>query len=143
MSFRVARLRPPEWALGAASVALLVVLFALHWYGNSNGWQSLTVLGPLTALVAAVGIAVWALQATQPAPGLPVTATVVAQALGLILVLGLVIRVAIDPPALGGYLGLGLAILVTLAAYASLRLDGVADRDAPQWIETVPIQQDT
>src|SRR5215475_2974382 len=106
MSFRLARLRPPEWALGVVSVALLVVLFGLHWYGGDNGWQSLTVLGPLTAVVAALGIAVWVLQATQSAPALPVALVVVELTLGLILVIGLIVRVAIGSPKLGGYLGL-------------------------------------
>jgi len=139
MSFHAARLRAPEWALGIASLALLVVLFALHWYGGANGWQSLTVLGPLTALVAVLGLAVWALQATQSAPALPVVLVVVELALGLILVVALIVRVAIDPPKLGAYLGLVLAVLVELAAYASLRHDGVAEADAPRRIETFPL----
>lgn len=139
MSFRPARLRPPEWGLGVVSVALLVVLFALRWYRDGNGWQSVTVLGPFTAVVAALGIAIWVLQATQGAPALPVALVVVELALGLVLVLALVIRVLIDPPKLGGYVGLALAVLVVVAAYASLRRDGVADADAPQWIETLPL----
>jgi len=121
------------------SVALLVVLFGLRWYAGGNGWQSLTVLGPLTAVVAALGIVVWGLQATQGAPALPVALVIVELALGLILVLGLIVRVLIDPPKAGGYVGLALAVLVVLAAYASLRRDGVADADGPQWIETLPL----
>jgi hypothetical protein len=139
MSFRIARLRAPEWALGIASAALLVVLFALDWYAGANGWQSLTVLGPLTAVVAVLGLAVWVLQATQSAPALPIVLTVVELAVGLILVIALIVRVAVDPPKLGAYLGLALALLVVLAAYASLRRDGVADADAPQPIETLPV----
>jgi hypothetical protein len=137
MGFRLARLRAPEWALGGVSVALFVVVFALDWYGDTNGWLSLTVLGPLAAVVAALGIAVWVVQATRGAPALPVALTVVELALGLVLVVGLIIRVLIDPPRLGGYLGLVLAVSVVLAAYASLRRDGVADADAPRWIETL------
>src|SRR5215469_14046832 len=114
MSFRLARLRPPEWALAAVSVGLLVVLFALPWYGRENGWQSLTVLGPLTAMVAALGIAACVLQATQRAPALPVALAVIELALGLILGIALIVRVVIDPPKLGGYLGLALAVLLVL-----------------------------
>ena len=62
---------------------------------------------------------------------------VVELALGLVLVIGLIIRFVIDPPRLGGYLGLVLAVSVVLAAYASLRRDAVADADAPKWIETL------
>jgi hypothetical protein len=64
---------------------------------------------------------------------------VVELALGTILVISLIIRVIIDPPRLGGYLGLVLAFLVAFAAYVSLRRDGVADADAPKWIETLPL----
>jgi hypothetical protein len=120
-------------------VALLAVVFAVHWYAGTNGWQCLTVLGPFAAVVAALGIAAWLLQATQGAPALPVAAVVVELALGLILVISLIIRFVSDPPRLGGYVGLGLAILVVSAAYASLRRDGVDDADAPKWIETLPL----
>lgn len=120
-------------------MALLVVVFALHWYGGANGWQSLTVLGPLAAVVAALGIAAWLLQATQRAPALPVTVAVAELALGVILVIGVIVRVVADPPRLGGYLGLVLAVLVVLAAYASLRRDGVADADEPKWIEMLSV----
>jgi hypothetical protein len=171
MSFRLARVRSPEWALGVVSVALLVVLFGLRWYGyrddvapglrglddqvGANGWESLTVLGPLTAVVAVLGLAIWVAQATRGAPALPVALVVVELALALILVVGLIVRVLIDPPSvtlpgsgagnaiepeLGAYLGLALAILAALAAYASLRLDGVAEADGPQWIETLPLE---
>jgi hypothetical protein len=139
MSFRADRLRASEWALGIASAALLVVLFALHWYGGDNGWQTLTVLGPLTAVVAVLGLASWALQATRSAPALPVALVVIELALGLILVVGLVVHVLIDTPKAGAYLGLALAVCVVLAAFASLRQDGVADADAPQWIETLSV----
>jgi hypothetical protein len=77
------------------------------------------------------------LQGTRRAPALPVTLVVIELALGLILVIALIVRVVIDPPKLGAYLGLALSVLLALAAYASLRRDGIADMDAPQWIETL------
>lgn len=137
MRFRLDRLRAPEWALGAVSAALLAVLFALDWYGRASGWQALDVLGPYTAIVAAFGVALWVLQATSRAPALPVSLMAVQLALGMVLVVGLIIRIAIDPPRLGGYLGLALAVLVCAAAYMSLRVDGIAEADAPQFIETL------
>lgn len=146
MGVRAARLRAPEWALGLVSVALMVVLFGLRWYRHggveTNGWGGLTVLGPLTAVAAALGIAIWVLQATRSAPALPVALVLVDLALGLILAVGLMVRVLIDPPSvamLGAYLGLALAVLSVLAAYASLRRDGVAEGDAPQWVETLAV----
>ena len=136
MRFRLDRLRAPEWALGVVSLALLVVLFTLDWYGRASGWQSLTVLGPLTAVVAGLGVVLWWLQATSRAPALPVSLMGVELAVGLVLALALIIRIAIDPPAAGGYFGLALAILVCAAAYLSLRVDGIAEADAPRSVET-------
>jgi hypothetical protein len=118
------------------SLALLVVLFALDWYGRASGWQSLTVLGPLTAVVAGLGVVLWWLQAISRAPALPVSLMVVELAVGLVLAIALIIRIAIDPPAAGGYFGLALAILVCAAAYLSLRVDGIAEADAPRSVET-------
>lgn len=137
MSFRLGRLRAPEWGLGLVSVALLVVLFALHWYRGLTGWQCLTALGPFTAVVAALGIALWILQAVSWAPALPVSLTIVELSLGLVLVIWLVVRFAITPPQAGGWVGLALAVGLVLAAYLSLRVDGVDDADAPQSIETL------
>jgi uncharacterized membrane protein YphA (DoxX/SURF4 family) len=135
MRFRRDRLRAPEWALGVVSLALLVVVFVLDWYYRSSGWQSLDVLGPLAAVVAALGVVLLGLQATSRAPAVPVTLTVVELAIGLVLVLGLIIRFAIDSPLAGGWVGLALAALLCACAYWSLRVDGIAEADAPRSIE--------
>jgi hypothetical protein len=157
------RVRPEEWLVGVFSLALLVVLFGSAWYRvgpagplvtfhyrDVNGWQALSILGPLALVVALGGVVVVVLQAVCRAPALPVCATAVELFLAFVLTVGLIIRVLIAHPALsyspfksvvhvrfGGYAGLALAVAVLLGAYLSLRSDGVAAADAPQQIETL------
>jgi hypothetical protein len=161
---KLGRVRPEEWLLGVFSLALLVVLFGSAWYRmgaagpllrfyyrDVNGWQALSILGPLTLVVALGGIAVVVLQAVCRAPALPVCATAVEMSLAFVVTVGLIVRVLIARPALrfdgpfksvvhvrfGGYAGLALAVAVLVGAYLSLRSDGVAAADAPQQIETL------
>ena len=83
------RLRAGEWVAAAAGVALLVSLF-LPWYAERSAWQSLAVIDVLLALVAACGVALLLVTATQSAPAVPLAFSVfvvLAGALGLVLVL--------------------------------------------------------
>ncbi len=162
---RLSRLRTAEWIVGVAALALLVVRFALPWFGVSgrlaataseyggevqeNGWNSLGVLGPLAVLVGVLGVAAWLLQATRAAPALPVSAVMIELPLSLALTLGLLIRVLLDHPQViagagrattakpAAYAELVLAVAVLVGAYLSLRTDGIAAYDAPQQIETL------
>jgi hypothetical protein len=163
---RLDRLRAPEWVAGLASLALLVVLFALPWYGlagafvgaarqldvrpATDGFSALTVLGPFAVLVAVLGIGLWWLQATRAAPALPTCVAVLVALLSLALAVGLLVR-ALNPPTLGltglavgvindragAWIGFGLALLLFAASYRSLRVDGIAEADAPRHIETL------
>jgi hypothetical protein len=105
------RVRAGEGQVGIASVALLVVLFALPWYRvtvgrasffgpgmDRTGWQSLSILGPLCLVVGVVGVGVLVLQAACRAPALPVSATVIETAISLALTIGLLVRVFIAEP---------------------------------------------
>jgi hypothetical protein len=161
----LSRLRSGEWIVGIASLALLVVVFAAPWFGaghasgspdriqqvTDNGWQSLSILGPVTVLVALLGLAVWWLQACCRAPALPVSATVLETLLSFALLIGLVVRVVFAHPAVlaagrsdssthvkyGAWTGLALVVVVLAGSYRSLRTDGIAPPDGPQGIETV------
>ena len=165
MSFRPSRVRAGEWVLGAASLALLVSLFALPWYGltsvyaptastlgartSSTGWQSLELLRILTVIVTVIGVLAWWWQATRPAPALPVCATGLAMIGGAVLVVALIIRVFIALPEnssfieakSGAYVGLGLAVALFLGAYGSMREDGIDAADGPQEIETLRLRR--
>jgi hypothetical protein len=115
-----------------------------------TGWSGLLVLGPIILVVALGGVAVWWLQATCAAPALPVVSTAVELLAALLLVLALIVRVVFAVPQIlidgapgthaidaryGAYAGLGLALLLALGAFLSLRQDGVATFDAPERIE--------
>ena len=109
-----------------------------------SGWNTFTVGQYFIALTALVGLAAWYFQASRRAPALPVTLTVVSNPLGLISVLLIFHRVVISKPGNadlislrpGAIVGLISAATLTVAAYRSLREDGIRDVDGPQEIET-------
>jgi hypothetical protein len=159
---RLSRLRRPEWGIGVESVSLLVILFGAPWFSGlrrgwwsypplhphvpqNTGWQSLPLLGPLAVVVAALGLAIWWLQATRRSPALPAVAVVIDAVLSFALSAGLVIRVLIAHPAhsvgvrYGAYAGLVLALSLFAGCYRSLRVDGIAPEDGPQEIETITL----
>ena len=141
------KLRPGEVLAGVAGVALLVVMF-LPWYGVAglsepfggalarqagipttvNAWRAFDVIDVLMFLtvVAAVGSAVVA--ATQQSVALPVAASVVVTALG-VLVTGLVLYRLVNEPGsdalievrFGAYLGLVLCALIALGGLMSMQ----------------------
>lgn len=118
---------------------------------QANGWQSLDVLAPVTLVVAALGLIVWWLTATQRAPALPASLTAVLLGLSLILIVWLLVRVFVDVPgigappgvhvarAAGSYTAVGLALGLFAGAYLSLRREGVAGADAVSRIETLRV----
>ena len=154
MRFRPSRLTSGEWLLGIASAALIADVFALPWFryagGHADGWQSLSALSPFTLIVAALGVTVWWLSATQRAPALPASLTPILLALSLALIVWLLVRVFLDVPGVGpagasvsrdagAYVAVGLALSLFAGAYRSLRREGVADADAVTFIETLRV----
>ncbi len=143
-----------EWLLGIASAALIVDVFALPWFQangvHANGWQSLSVLPPFILVVAALGVLVWWLTATQRAPALPASLTAVLLGLSLVLLVWLMIRVFLDVPGIGppgahvgrqsgAYVAVGLVLALFAGAYRSLRREGVAEIDAVMFVETLRV----
>jgi hypothetical protein len=171
LGFVIARLRPVDWVLGASSLALFLVVFALPWFGlsgevaataaslgrpvSSDGWNSLVILGPLSLVVGALGVTAWWLQAVRCSPALPACVTMVEFLLSFLLLVGLVIRVLLDRPQVdvlagagnalgvksGAYVALGCGVVAFLASYRSLRVEGVTPRDAPGEIETIALRR--
>jgi len=168
MSVRTTRLTFAEWLLGAGSVLLLVDLFGVSWFAyaprfhalatmlgqssSANGWNTFTVIGPLTLVVCAAGIAVWWLTATRPSPALPVVINTLLLPVSFAQMVLVAIRVLLDRPAVhlvqaggsnviqarpGAYAGLALSIVVFAGCYLSLRRDAVAAEDSPAAIEPV------
>jgi hypothetical protein len=141
--FEATRLRLAEWLLGVAATALLLDTFVVSWYSGAanhgvTGWQALTVLRYLIVVCALLGLATWWAQATRRAPAVAVCLTVISLFASSIVVLGLIWRVVIDTPSAadaGAYLGLLLVALIVIAAYWSLRVDGIRAQDGPASIE--------
>jgi hypothetical protein len=146
VSFRLSRLRAGEWLIGVASLALLVILFVVPWFGlpapyahaaaslgaasSFSGWESLTVIRWLILVLGLGGLLCWYLQARCLAPALPVCAVVLETALSIVVVAGLYYRVIIAGPAVSvahddpaAFVGLALAMAVLVGGYLSLRED--------------------
>jgi hypothetical protein len=131
------RLHAGEWLAAAGAVALLGSLF-LDWYAVRagpgapvlplTGWEAFGVVDALLALVAACGLALAAVTATQRGPALPLAAGVVAAVSGTAGVLLVALRlldrpgpddlVALRPGAFAGLLG---ALGVAAGAWLALR----------------------
>ena len=147
------RLRAGEWVAAAAGVALLVSLW-LPWYSERSAWQSLAVIDVLLALIAASGVALLLVTATQSAPAVPLAFSVfvvLAGALGLVLVLSRLL--SLPDWAEGRDWGIWLALAGTLGIVAGGLL-GMRDErlsapdrptdqtgrpvNAPREVETLP-----
>jgi type II secretory pathway component PulM len=144
MDLDPARLRHGEVLAGVGAVLLIVFMFAGNWYGHGSGsrtgWQALTDLRWLVAVTIVCALALTITQATRRSPAVPVTLSVIVTVLGLITVLALIYRVLIDPPAherAFAYLGLLSALVLAYGGYASMRQEGIAERDGPGEIPVI------
>lgn len=169
MTLRTTRLTVGEWLLGGGSVLLLIDLFGVSWFSYSsrshalavmlgqsssaNGWNTFTVVGPLTLVVCLAGIAAAWLTAARPSPAVPVVIITLLLPVAFVQMLWVAIRVLLDGPSVhlipggpnvvsaqgGAYLGLALSVVVFAGVYLSLRRDGVAVGDSPARIETLAV----
>jgi hypothetical protein len=159
------RLRRGEILAGVSALALLVFVFALPWYGLSgeaartaaplgvstsvNGWNGLTNLRWLMLLAIIAGLSLAVLQATQRAPALPVSVSVIATVLGGITVIALIDRVLIDVPGpsglvdrrVGAFLGLVSACGIAYGSFRSLREEDPLDPEAVAGIPVVTLSR--
>lgn len=164
MDFVPSRLRRGELIAGGGAVVLAVSLFLLPWYGvrspfgptaaslgastSFTGWNSLSHLRWLVLITILLALALVWLQATRPAPALPASVSVIMTVVALITSLALIYRVLINVPGsnsivdrkAGGFVGLLAAIAIFYGGYASLREEGLPERDARTEIETVPLR---
>jgi hypothetical protein len=121
------RLHTGEWMAAAAGVALLVSLF-LPWYGpeSVSAWQSLAAIDILLAFVAATGLLLAIVTATQRVPAVPIALSAFVTLSGLIGIVLVVIRVVDLPDGASGRewaLWLGLAGTIGIAAGAALAME--------------------
>jgi hypothetical protein len=128
----------------ACALVLLVIMFAMKWYGvvgiprgaersagssAENAWQGLTGLRWLLLLTILVAIGAVVLHASQRSHGAQTDSGGIVAALGTLSAALLAYRVLIELPApssvvdakLGGYLGMLAAVGVALGGYRSLQ----------------------
>jgi uncharacterized membrane protein len=124
------RLRPAEWLLTAAAVALVVALF-LPWYAveglESTGWRAFTVVDVILTLCAIVAVVAVVLQGTQRSPALPVVSSVAATWTGILATVLVVVKL-LDPPLdgsvslrAGAWVGLGATVALVLGGWWAMR----------------------
>jgi hypothetical protein len=107
-----------EPVAGLGGLLLLVSLF-LPWYGPDDvtGWQALTVIDVLLALLALVAIAVPVISVATRGPAKAVGIQVIASAVGWLAVLLVAIRLVSAPDDLSLRYGVWLALLGALIAW--------------------------
>ena len=150
---QLSRLRRGEIIATLSAAVLAALMFAVPWFSfdnpggghtHANGWTSLPVLRWLILVTAALGLLLGYLQATRPAPALPVALDVPLVALAAITTVALLIRVLTGEgsPLVGGVLGLVAVAVLTAGVYMSMRQEDGWDPNAPtpeHRIETVEL----
>jgi hypothetical protein len=124
------RLRAGEWIAALSGVVLLVSLF-LPWYGagpdgDASGWEALAAVDIALALVAAFGVSLLVITASQRVPAVPIALSAIVTLVGLLGVLLVLIRLANTPDGfdgreLGVWLGLLGAIGIAAGGWISMR----------------------
>jgi len=154
------RLRRPEWIVGAGSVALLGSMLLLPWYQvtsvsgppgpphlvstSVDGWNGLSHGRWMMLVTIVAAFALVLCQASRRAPAIPVTLSWLTAVLGGLTVLWLIYRVVVSPAGgrdIGGWVGLVGACAIAYGGYASMRLEGIAPKDAPQEIPTITLRE--
>jgi hypothetical protein len=136
------RLGAGEWIAGLGGVALLASLFA-PWYGpdSVSGWEALAVTDVLLAIVAAAGILLAIVTATQRVPAVPIALAAVVTLIGLVGLVLVLVRIAGVPDE---YAGREWGIWLALAGALGIVVGGVVAMRNEHWpagderIEFVP-----
>jgi hypothetical protein len=142
MQQRISHLRRGEVIAAASAVVLLVILFALNWFGSHRGWQCLSVLRWLILVTAACGLLLAVFQATRRAPALPVVMSVIVSALAFLTTIGLVIRLlaSAETPQVGAYLGVVASAGILVGGFYSMRDEGGWKPGPDHPVERVPLR---
>jgi hypothetical protein len=137
------RLRTGEWIAGASGVALLASLF-MPWYdpGSLSGWEALSALDVLLALVAAAGVLLPIVTATQRVPAVPIALAAVVTLIGVVGTILVLIRLLDLPDAASGrewgvWLALAGALGIVAGACVVMREERWPGASSPD-IETIP-----
>jgi hypothetical protein len=167
VGFDPRRLRHGEWIVGGGAVVLAVALFALPWYGikspftqtaaslgrptSFTGWDSLSHVRWLVLATIVIGLALVWVQGTRPSPAWPATLSTIETVVAFLSALVLIYRVLINIPGndsllerqAGSYIGLVATFVIVYGGYASMRQEGLSERDANTDIKTLSVVPST
>jgi hypothetical protein len=144
----LSRLRPGELIAAAGGVALLVVMF-LNWY-EFNGigvtaWAAFTITDVLLALAALIAIGNAVLAATHRSPALPVAASVITAATGILVTLLVLYRILNQPgpndlteAKLPAFLGFLCVLAIAAGGWRSVRDEEWQGADLPVDVRPTP-----
>ncbi len=121
-----------------------------------DAWDAFSVIDLILLLTVIVALALVVTQATRRSPAIPVSLSVIATTLAGISVLLILFRI-VDPPSivdipagldahldrtrdLGVYLGLVASLGILYGGYRSMRVEGLAPKDARTEIETIKLE---
>jgi hypothetical protein len=151
---RTPRLRKGALIAAGSALALLIVMFAMEWYGvdevpgqvsahnplthADNAWQELTIVRWLMLLTIAAAVGSVLLHGSQRAHGAKTDTGAVVAALGALTAAVLIDRVLIDLPSansvvdqkLGAYIGILCAIGIALGGYEQMLVERARRRRA-------------
>jgi hypothetical protein len=123
----LARLRLGEYLAVLGSAALLVALFALHWYSNPTltGWRAIPTLRWFVVVSAVLGLALALTQAVMRGPALPVTLDLIGMLVAGLTTILIAIRLITTGAALGtgAWVGAWAAALTAAGAYRAMRTE--------------------
>jgi hypothetical protein len=123
------RLRAAEWMAALSGVVLFVSLF-LPWYASgtddATGWQALAVTDVLLGLVAAFGVSLLPVTASQRTGAVPIAVSALVSLAGILGVVLVLFRAANLPDGADGrewalWLGLVAALGVAAGAWLAMR----------------------
>jgi hypothetical protein len=113
------RLQAGEWIAALGGVALLGSLFVPWYEPSASGWEALSAIDVLLAIVAASGVLLAVVTATQRVPAVPIALAAVVTLIGFLGVALVLLRVLDIPSAADGRgWGLWLALAGALGILA-------------------------
>jgi outer membrane biosynthesis protein TonB len=158
----VNRLRTGEIVAGIGGLALILIMFIFDWYGPAgfiqeqaaagnvdisglNAWKIFEFTDIVLFVVALVGVGLAVLTALEQSPALPVAGSVLTTAAGILGSVWLFYRILNQPGPndvidveIGAWLGLLATLAIAVGGWLSMREEGVATAQPPQFGQTRP-----